>query len=78
MFFNNAIADAEPQAGACPNRLGREKGIENAVEVFLGDADAIIPNHEPDPFIAGGFGVNPDLTAIRDSLHRILQQFINT
>ena len=57
--FYDIPADGETEAGAC--FLFAEKGIENAVEVFPGDAGAVVDNGE-DHIFTGSLGREDDFT----------------
>src|ERR1700744_5380885 len=51
--------DGQPLAGAFPDLLGREEGIENAVEILLWNPATIVLNDDFDAFLNSS-GANPD------------------
>jgi hypothetical protein len=61
MLLDNALDGGQPQAGAAPPFLGGEKRLENAAQIFRGDAGPGIAEGEADELAWGGLGMEAGL-----------------
>src|SRR3990172_1805074 len=73
MLLDDAVADAQAEAGPLPHRLCGEERLEDPAEVFFGDSGAVVLDFHLD----GAFhrpGSNPDIPAFPNSLESVQQQ----
>ena len=61
MCLDGAVAYRQAQAGAFPDTLGREKRIENSLQIFLGDATTGVGERD----FSHGYGSNTQLSALK-------------
>ena len=73
MLLDDAVADAQAQAGPLPYGLGGEEGLEDALQVLFRNPDAVVFDLDFDGPVARA-GPDPDVSLVLNRMECVGQQ----